>query len=124
VPQWVKELAHANDNTKVEYVEELKADFFNYRVFVFTPQNDVLDLPVDATPIDFAYAIHSDIGNHVSGAKVNGKLVPLHTELRNGDVVEIITRAASKPSPKWLDYVKTTMAKKHIRAAIHPNIKH
>lgn len=120
VPQWVKDLAHAHhtaDESK-EYLETIKADFFNHRVFVFTPKSDVIDLPLNATPIDFAYAIHSDIGNHMAGAKVNGKMVALDTPLHNGDMVEIVTKPSAKPSAKWYDLARTTMAKKHIRAAI------
>lgn len=119
VPLWVRELTQTNTATaKEDYVDDLKADFFNHRVFVFTPNNDVLDLPVEATPIDFAYAIHSDIGDHTAGARVNGKMVSLDTKLKNGDVVEIISKPSAKPSRKWLDYARTTMAKKHIRAAL------
>lgn len=120
IPEWVKELAHAHEsqNESDNYLEDLKADFFSHRVFVFTPKNDVIDLPLGATPIDFAYTIHSDVGDHLSGARVNGKLVALDTALRNGDIVEITTRPAAKPSRKWLDIAKTTIAKKHIRAAL------
>jgi GTP pyrophosphokinase len=74
-----------------------------------------IDLPLGASPIDFAYAIHSDIGDHISGAKVNGKLVSLDTALKNGDMVEIVTKESAKPSKKWIDIAKTSMAKKHIR---------
>ena len=70
-----------------EYLDTLKSDFFSHRVFVFTPKGDVIDLPIEATPIDFAYAVHSDLGNHMSGARVNGKMVSLETALRNGDMV-------------------------------------
>jgi GTP pyrophosphokinase len=99
-------------------MDTLKSDFFSHRVFVFTPKGDVIDLPIEATPIDFAYAVHSDLGNHMSGARVNGKMVSLETALRNGDLVEIITKSNAKPSRKWHDIAKTSMAKKHIRAAI------
>ncbi|RJQ35213.1 bifunctional (p)ppGpp synthetase/guanosine-3',5'-bis(diphosphate) 3'-pyrophosphohydrolase [Candidatus Parcubacteria bacterium] len=120
IPQWVKELSHAHGGSAAseEYLDTLKTDFFSHRIFVFTPKGDVIDLPVSATPIDFAYAVHSDIGNTMSGAKVNGKMVALDTELRNGDVVEIINRPLGKPSRKWHDIAKTNMAKKHIRAAL------
>jgi GTP pyrophosphokinase len=120
VPNWVKELAHADAEAKEseEYLDTLKTDFFSHRVFVFTPKNDVIDLPMEATPIDFAYAVHSDLGNKMSGARVNGKMVSLETALRNGDMVEIITKASGKPSRKWHDIAKTNMAKKHIRAAL------
>jgi guanosine-3',5'-bis(diphosphate) 3'-pyrophosphohydrolase len=120
VPEWVKELGHAHHGTdeSEEYLDTLKSDFFSHRVFVFTPKSDVIDLPIGATPIDFAYAVHSDLGNKMSGARVNGKMVSLETELRNGEMVEIITKPAGKPSRKWHDIAKTSMAKKHIRAAL------
>ncbi len=120
VPQWIKELsrAHPGEGESEEYLDTLKSDFFSHRIFAFTPGGDVIDLPVAATPIDFAYAVHSDIGNKMSGARVNGKLVSLGTELRNGDVVEIMTKPAGRPSRKWHDIAKTNMAKKHIRAAL------
>ena len=91
-------------------------DFFKDRVFVFTPKGDVIDLPEESSPIDFAYAIHSSIGDHVSGAKINNKLVSIETKLKNGDIVEIETKGSSSPKRKWLDYTKTTLAKRHIRA--------
>ncbi len=120
IPEWVKDLArvHEHHEESEEYLEQLKEDFFSHRVFVFTPKNDVIDLPIGATPIDFAYAVHSDLGGHLSGARVSGKLVALDTALRNGDIVEIITKASAKASRKWLDIAKTTMAKRHIRAAL------
>ena len=120
MPEWVQELAHAHHGTQEseEYLDTLKSDFFSHRVFVFTPKGDVIDLPVAATPIDFAYAVHSDLGNRMSGARVNGKMVSLDTSLRNGDMVEVITKPSAKPSRKWHDIAKTNMAKKHIRAAL------
>lgn len=119
IPNWVKDLAHAqHDAASEEYLDTLKSDFFSHRVFVFTPKGDVIDLPIAATPIDFAYAVHSDLGNKMSGARVNGKMVSLETSLRNGDMVEIITKPSGKPSRKWHDIAKTNMARKHIRAAL------
>lgn len=119
VPEWVQELAHAHGGQESEeYLDTLKTDFFSHRVFVFTPKGDVIDLPIAATPIDFAYAVHSDLGNKMSGARVNGKMVSLDTALRNGDLVEVITKPSAKPSRKWHDIAKTNMAKKHIRAAL------
>ena len=120
IPDWVKELARADtaESASAEYLDTLKSDFFSHRVFVFTPKGDVIDLPISATPIDFAYAVHSDLGNHMSGARVNGKMVSLETPLRNGDLVEVITRPSARPTRKWHDIAKTSMAKKHIRAAI------
>jgi len=120
VPQWVKELAgaHVAADESEAYLDSIKSDFFSHRVFVFTPKADVIDLPLGATPIDFAYAIHSEIANRMSGAKVNGKMVSLDISLRNGDIVEIITKPSGKPTRKWYDIAKTTLAKKMIRAAL------
>ena len=120
IPPWLAELAsaHAGDAGSEEFVEGLKEDFFSHRVFVFTPQGDVIDLPATSTPIDFAYAIHSDLGDHLQGAKVNGKLVSFETPLANGDVVEIIRRDSAHPSTKWLETVRTALARRHIRAAL------
>lgn len=118
IPNWVKDLAHTQTSESEEYLDTLKSDFFSHRVFVFTPKGDVIDLPVAATPIDFAYAVHSDLGNHMTGARVNGKMVSLDTALRNGDMVEIVTKSSAKPSRKWHDIAKTNMARKHIRTAL------
>lgn len=120
MPYWLSELteAHTDTSGSKEFVEGLKEDFFSHRVFVFTPKGDVIDMPTGATPIDFAYAIHSDLGNHMQGAKVNGKMVSFDTALHNGDVVEILRRESAHPSPKWLDDAKTSMARKHIRTAL------
>jgi GTP pyrophosphokinase len=119
-PRWLEELkeAHAEVAGTREFVEGLKEDFFSHRVFVFTPAGDVIDLPSGATPIDFAYAIHGDLGDHAQGAKVNGKMTSFETTLGNGDVVEILRREAAHPSPKWLEIAKTSMARKRIRAAL------
>lgn len=119
IPNWVKDLAYAqSDAESEEYLDTLKSDFFSHRVFVFTPKGDVIDLPIAATPIDFAYAVHSDLGNHMTGARVNGKMVSIDTALRNGDMVEIITKPSAKPSRKWHDIAKTNMARKQIRATL------
>ena len=120
MPEWVKELAGADTpgEASAEYLDTLKTDFFSHRVFVFTPKGDVIDLPIAATPIDFAYAVHSDLGNKMWGARANGKMVSLDTSLRNGDVVEIITKTSAHPTRKWIENAKTSMAKKHIRAAL------
>ncbi len=120
IPPWLAELAeaHAGVAGSEEFVEGLKEDFFSHRVFVFTPQGDVIDLPATSTPIDFAYAIHTDLGNHLQGAKVNGKLVSFETELRNGDIVEIIRRDSARPSAKWLELVRTSLARRQIRSAL------
>ncbi len=122
IPSWIKELVEYQ-KTKNDLPEELKNDFFEERIFVFTPKGDVIDLPVDSTPIDFAYIIHSEIGNHLSEVKVNGKMVTLNTALKNGDIVEILTKKNSQPNRKWLKYTKTITAKKHIRSAIQNKYK-
>jgi guanosine-3',5'-bis(diphosphate) 3'-pyrophosphohydrolase len=119
-PRWLTDLAdaHAPATGSEEFIEGLKEDFFSHRVFVFTPKGDVIDLPYQSTPIDFAFAIHSDLGNHMNGAKVNGKLVSLDSTLRNGDQVEIMRRDSAHPTAKWLEYAKTSMARRHIRIAL------
>jgi len=117
VPKWISELATYEAATKHQqrFNERLKSDFFNHRIFVFSPKGDVVDLPIDSTPIDFAYSIHTDIGDHMTGSKVNGKLVSLDTTLRNGDIVFIMTNESAKPNRKWLLMTKTSMARRHIR---------
>ncbi len=115
-PDWLADLKEEEDNP--EFETTLKTDIFSHRVFVFTPNGDVVDLPINSSPIDFAYAIHSDIGDHVFGAKVNGKMVPLDTTLKNGDIVEIQTKKSATPKAKWLDFTKTTLARRHIRTAL------
>ncbi|HEX8946740.1 MAG TPA: HD domain-containing protein [Candidatus Paceibacterota bacterium] len=119
-PEWLTDLAdaHASIAGTEEFIAGLKEDFFSHRVFVFTPKGDVVDLPINSTPLDFAYAIHSDLGNHLQGAKVNGKLVAFDTELHNGDIVEAVTRPSARPSAKWLDYARTSLARRHIRAVL------
>jgi GTP pyrophosphokinase len=119
IPEWLEQLAHHDgDEASEEYLDSLKSDFFSHRIFIFTPKGDTIDLPINATPIDFAYAVHSDLGNRMSGARVNGKMVSMDTPLHNGDMVEIITKSSAKPSRKWHDIAKTNMAKRHIRAAL------
>ena len=121
IPLWISQIGHMyskDKSTADEFVEDMRKDFFSSRIFVFTPIGDVVDLPVGATPIDFAYAIHSEVGNHTFGAKVNKKLVQLDTELKNGDIVEIETRKSAKPTKKWLESAKTTLARRRIRAAL------
>jgi guanosine-3',5'-bis(diphosphate) 3'-pyrophosphohydrolase len=117
---WVKQLIDWQKNVREskDFIENLKLDFFQYRVFTFTPNGDVIELPEDATPVDFAYAVHTEIGDHVSGAKVNGKLASLSTKLKNGDIVEVMTSDKHKPSYKWLDFVKTSHARRKIRGWI------
>ncbi|MEK7169981.1 MAG: TGS domain-containing protein, partial [Patescibacteria group bacterium] len=116
IPAWVRKLGDLDSAVdEQEFWESLRGDFLKNRIFIFTPKGDVVDLPTDSSPIDFAYAIHSDIGHHLVGAKVNGKLVTIDTALHNGDIVEILTKDGAKPSAKWLTVVKTTTARRHIR---------
>lgn len=121
--EWVyqlKELRELNENPE-SFLKTIKMDFFKDRVFVFTPKGDVIDLPEESSAIDFAYAIHSDIGNHAQSAKVNGKIAPLSVKLKNMDIVFVETNKKANPSSKWLSYTKTTMAKKHINAYLKEN---
>lgn len=125
VPYWIRHIAENHSEhggharTEDEYIDDLKNDFFSHRIFIFTPKGDVVDLPVGACAIDFAYAIHSDLGHHISGAKVNGKMTGIEQPLHNGDIVEILTNKDAKPSKKWLEVVKSSMARKHIRSATY-----
>jgi len=121
--KWIeelKELKYAPRDPR-KFIDHLKMDFFNDRIFIFTPKGDVIDLPEDSTPLDFAYAIHSDIGDHTSGVKINAIMSPIYSKLKNGDMVEIVTKKDSRPSGKWLEYVKTAVAKKHIRSYLEKN---
>ena len=108
--EWQKELKDSN-----EFMSSVKVDLFPEEVYVFTPDGDVKELPKQSTPIDFAYSVHSDVGHRCSGAKVNDRLVPLRTELKNGDIVDIITSKSQTPSKDWLKFVKTSKAKNRIR---------
>lgn len=121
-PEWLGGLGqHELDDADFENAVE--SDIFSHRVFVFTPKGDTVDLPAESSPIDFAYAIHSDLGDRVSGAKVNGKMVPLDTPLQNGDIVEIQTKKNARPKQKWLDFTKTAIARRHIRNALEESDK-
>jgi GTP pyrophosphokinase len=117
---WTKDLLEWQNETAKhsDFMKHLREDFFEHRVFVMTPKGDVIDLPEGSTPIDFAYAVHSDIGDHTAGAKVNGKLVPLDTVLYSRDVVEIDVKEGASPKRKWVDIAKTTLAKRKIRQYI------
>ncbi|MFA5916989.1 MAG: RelA/SpoT family protein [Candidatus Gracilibacteria bacterium] len=114
---WVKELKELTESLgNSDFISSLKIDVFRDRIFVFTPKGLSVNLPAGSTVIDFAYAIHSEIGNHTILAKVDGKIYPLDKELGNGDVVQIVTDNSKKPSPFWLSFVKTTRAKERIRS--------
>jgi RelA/SpoT family (p)ppGpp synthetase len=112
--QSLLEIQHQSGDPQ-EFLEHVKVDLFPDEVYVFTPKGRILSLPRGATAVDFAYAVHTDIGNRCVAAKVNGELVPLRTELRNGDRVEIITASHAKPNPGWLQYVRTGKARSNIR---------
>jgi GTP diphosphokinase / guanosine-3',5'-bis(diphosphate) 3'-diphosphatase len=115
--QWLQSLLEIQNQSRDphEFLEHVKVDLFPDEVYVFTPKGRILSLPRGATAVDFAYLVHTDIGNRCVAAKVNGELVPLRTELRNGDRVEIITASHAKPNPAWLQYVRTGKARANIR---------
>lgn len=123
--QWVNQLRNWQNefSDPKEFLESLKIDFLKDRIFVITPKGEVIDLPTGSTPVDFAYQIHTDIGNSCSGAKVNGKIVPLNHQLQSGDILEIFTQKNKKPSESWLDFVKTNSAKNHIKNGLKGNVK-
>jgi RelA/SpoT family (p)ppGpp synthetase len=108
---WRQDLADAQ-----EYMDEVKIDLFSDEVFVFSPRGDVIDLPTGSTPIDFAYRIHTDVGHKCVGAKVNDRIVPLNTVLKNGDILEIITSKVTQPKMDWLNFARTHGAKSKIRS--------
>lgn len=120
-PEWVRELADIQKEMEdkkqyLQSLEELKIDVFRDRIFVFTPQGDVIDLPEESTCVDFAYAIHTDIGNTCTAAKINEDVAPLDRILKNGDMVEIIVDKSRKgPNPDWVSFVKTRQAKSKIK---------
>ncbi|MDO8626253.1 MAG: RelA/SpoT family protein [Candidatus Magasanikbacteria bacterium] len=119
--RWAEDLAAIQKEVlnNVGDLEQLKIDFFKNRIFVFTPKGDVIDLPEDATPVDFAYHIHTEIGNRCSGVKINDSLASLSTPLKSGDVIEIIIDKNRKtPSQDWIKFVKTHLARNHIKNAL------
>lgn len=114
---WVRQLLELDADLQEshEFLELLQLDLFKDQVFVVTPQGDVIDLPAGATPIDFAYRIHTELGHHCVGAKVNGKLVPLDYKFKNGDVAEILTQSGAEPSRDWLKIAQSSHARSKIR---------
>ncbi len=116
---WLKQvLEWRSSESAKDFVESLKVDMFKDEIYVLTPKGDPIHLPEKATPIDFGYAVHTEIGNHCKAAKVNGSIVPLDYELSPGDVVEIITSKDAKPSRQWLKFVKTNFAREKVRRAL------
>ncbi|MDL1860520.1 bifunctional (p)ppGpp synthetase/guanosine-3',5'-bis(diphosphate) 3'-pyrophosphohydrolase [Betaproteobacteria bacterium PRO7] len=115
--QWLQSLLEIQSQTgdSTELMENIKVDLFPDKVYVFTPKGKIVSLPRGATPVDFAYSIHTDIGNKCVAARVNGEIQPLRTELRNGDVVEIVTGPVARPNPSWLAFVRTGKARAEIR---------
>src|SRR5258706_13171943 len=112
--QSLLDIQHASGHP-AELLERIKVDLFPDEVYVFTPKGKIMPMPRGATAVDFAYAVHTDIGNRCVAARVNGELVALRTELRNGDRIEIITTGYAKPNPAWLQYVRTAKARSNIR---------
>lgn len=115
--RWLQSLIDIQDETRDanEFLEHVKIDLFPDSVYVFTPKSKIMALPKGATPVDFAYAIHSDVGDHCVAAQINGEPVPLRTELRSGDVIEIVTAPGARPNPAWLSFVRTGRARSKIR---------
>lgn len=118
--RWLRELMDIVENAPraEEFLENTKLELYQDKVFCFTPQGDLIELSSNATPVDFAYAVHSQVGDHCTGAKVNGRIVPLNTKLQNGDQVEIVTNKNSTPSPNWERFVATGKARARIRRFI------
>ncbi|TAK91008.1 MAG: bifunctional (p)ppGpp synthetase/guanosine-3',5'-bis(diphosphate) 3'-pyrophosphohydrolase [Burkholderiaceae bacterium] len=115
--QWLQSLLDIQNQTgdSAEFLEHVKVDLFPDEVYVFTPRAEIMALPRGATPVDFAYNVHTDIGNHCVAAKINNATAPIRTELKNGDIVEIITAPYAKPNPSWLTFVRTGKARSEIR---------
>ncbi len=121
---WVRELKEITESLENnDLISSLKIDVFKDRIFIFTPKGDTINLPQGSTPVDFAFSIHSDLGLHLSIAKVNGKVHPLDKELVNGDVIEIITDKNKKPNPFWLSFVKTARARDVIKSYLKKDHK-
>src|SRR5438876_4567739 len=123
--QWMRQLLEYQQEVRdpQEFIQNLKVELYPEEVYTFTPKGQVKSLPRGATPIDFAYAIHTDVGHHCVGARVNGKMVPRRTRLKNGDIVEIITQTGHKPSRDWLNFVATSRARNKIKHLIHSEEK-
>ena len=122
---WLRQLLEWQQEVRdpQEFLQNLKIELYPEEVYIFTPRGEVKALPRDATPVDFAYAIHTDVGHQCVGARVNGKMVPLRARLRNGDIVEIVTTPGHKPSRDWLNFVVTSRARNKIKHFIHSEEK-
>ncbi|MEM7380414.1 MAG: RelA/SpoT family protein, partial [Bacteroidota bacterium] len=123
---WLNRLQEALENANgnaVDFVEEFKLNLYSKEIFVFTPKGELKSLPKGATPLDFAFHIHTEVGMRTRGAKVNGKLVPLNSSLESGDQVEIITSESAKPNQNWLDYATTARARSKIRSSLREEKK-
>jgi len=123
---WINKLQEALENpdtNAVDFVEQFKLNLYSKEIFVFTPKGDLKSLPKGATPLDFAFSIHTEVGMKTRGAKVNGKLVPLSHELKSGDQVDILTSEKSKPNTNWLDYATTARARSKIKSALKEDTK-
>lgn len=123
---WINKLQEALENNEadaVDFVEQFKLNLYSKEIFVFSPKGDLKSLPKGATPLDFAFSIHTEIGMKTRGAKVNGKLVPLSHELQSGDRVEILTSENAKPNSNWLDYATTARARSKIKSALKADTK-
>ncbi|HSH74121.1 MAG TPA: bifunctional (p)ppGpp synthetase/guanosine-3',5'-bis(diphosphate) 3'-pyrophosphohydrolase [Longimicrobiales bacterium] len=114
---WFRQVIEWQKDTKEpeEFMDFLRMDLFRGEIFVFTPEGDVKALPVGSTPIDFAFAVHTEIGYHCAGARINGRIAPLSRELKNGDAIEILTNSKQRPSRDWLAFVRTSRARQYIR---------
>tara|TARA_R110002051_G_scaffold4587_1_gene25083 strand:- start:3304 stop:5511 length:2208 start_codon:yes stop_codon:yes gene_type:complete len=126
IEEWLNKLQEALENANtnaVDFVEEFKLNLYAKEIFVFTPQGELKSLPKNATPLDFAFNIHTEVGMHTRGAKVNGKLVPLNTTLQSGDQVEIITSESAQPNQNWLDYATTARARSKIKSVLREEKK-
>src|SRR5437764_7254416 len=123
--QWMRQLLETQQEVRdpQEFIQNLKVELYPEEVYTFTPKGLVKALPRGATPVDFAYTIHTDVGHQCVGARVNGKMVPLRTRLKNGDIVEIVTSAGHKPSRDWLNFVVTSRARNKIKHLIHSEEK-
>ena len=123
--EWMRQLLDIQEEVRdpQEFIHNLKVELYPEEVYLFTPKGQVKELPRGATPVDFAYSIHTDVGHQCVGARVNGKMVPLRTRLKNGDIVEFITQTAHKPSRDWLNFVATSRARSKIKHLIHSEEK-